>query len=401
MVLETAFAPAERDTSEQVLAQHQRLAALPFVQEFLNAMPHMTVVLNGRRQIVFANRIFARLLGFRTENSLLGAAESGAVESFVARVLGMRPGEAVGCIRSHLTEGGCGTTVYCRSCGFVRSILNSQALGGEDVQDGVLVRRDSSDGAAESIDLRVWARPIDVEGESFTIFSLVDISADTRRDALERIFFHDVLNTASGLRGLAELLANEEAYAPNLRETAEMLVESTDHLVDEINAQRMLSAAESGELQVKSELVRARVQLEQMQHHFASGPPAAGKTLRIDGAMRDFVFTSDPTLIRRVLTNLVKNALEASAPGDEVVLSCGSDAEAHAVWFSVRNAGVMPEEVQRRVFTRSFSTKGRGRGLGTYSIQLLSERYLQGRASFASSAPAGTTFTVRYPRFLS
>lgn len=57
----------------------------------------------------------------------------------------------------------------------------------------------------------------------------------------------------------------------------------------------------------------------------------------------------------------------------------------------------MPYDVQLQVFQRSFSTKGIGRGLGTYSIRLLSERYLSGRVSFTSTPEAGTTFYAWYP----
>ncbi len=53
-------------------------------------------------------------------------------------------------------------------------------------------------------------------------------------------------------------------------------------------------------------------------------------------------------------------------------------ADAEMIEFWVHNHAVMPESVQRQVFQRSFTTKGRGRGLGTYSVKLLTERYLEG-----------------------
>ena len=43
---------------------------------------------------------------------------------------------------------------------------------------------------------------------------------------------------------------------------------------------------------------------------------------------------------------------------------------------------------------------GQGRGLGTYSIKLLTERYLKGKVDFTSDATAGTTFRVWYPAAL-
>jgi hypothetical protein len=57
----------------------------------------------------------------------------------------------------------------------------------------------------------------------------------------------------------------------------------------------------------------------------------------------------------------------------------------------------MAEDVKRQLFQRSFSTKqGNGRGIGTYSVKLLTERYLRGTVDFVSPAPeGGTVFSVR------
>jgi len=47
--------------------------------------------------------------------------------------------------------------------------------------------------------------------------------------------------------------------------------------------------------------------------------------------------------------------------------------------------------------SRAFSTEGSGHGLGTYSIKLITEKYLQGKVSFVSNKQEGTRFTVQYP----
>ena len=59
--------------------------------------------------------------------------------------------------------------------------------------------------------------------------------------------------------------------------------------------------------------------------------------------------------------------------------------------------GVIPPDDQLQIFQRSFSTKGRGRGLGTYSIRLLGEAYLGGAVSFTSTQRTGTTFRIELP----
>ncbi len=397
MALATAFAPAERAPQQEVLRQHEKLAALPFVREFLDALPDMSLVLNAERQIVLANRAFAAFLDGKGAAEPPGRSCGEATAGLAADVLGRRPGEAIGCLRSRLTEAGCGTTPFCRTCGAVNAILNSTKLHTLDVQECRMIRGEA--GSKETaLDLRVWSRPIDVQGEVFTVFSVVDISNEKRREALERIFFHDVLNTAGGVKGLADLIVEAGVSGSGILEVAGMLAESADQLLEEINAQRMLSAAESGELQVDAQPTHSLELLHQMIRHFHSYCASKGKAIGVEASAEPFDLVSDPVLLRRVLTNLVKNALEAAETGGTVTLGC--HAEGDSVCLTVHNAAVIPPEVQPQIFSRSFSTKGSGRGLGTYSIRLISERYLHGHVSFVSNAAEGTRFTVRFPRVI-
>ena len=81
-------------------------------------------------------------------------------------------------------------------------------------------------------------------------------------------------------------------------------------------------------------------------------------------------------------------------PGDRVTLDCRRRGD--SVEFRVHNPAYIPHDEQIQIFRRTFSTKGRDRGLGTYSIRLLSE-YLEGDVSYTSSKEAGTTFVATYP----
>jgi signal transduction histidine kinase len=100
-------------------------------------------------------------------------------------------------------------------------------------------------------------------------------------------------------------------------------------------------------------------------------------------------------LLSRVLGNMIRNAIEASSPGETVTIGCfGKDDKIH---FWVHNPAYMPEGIGLQVFDRSFSTKGAGRGLGTYSAKYPTEKYLAGEISYTSSEEQGTTFTAVYP----
>jgi len=395
MALETSFAPAERDPQEQILRQHEKLSALPFVRDFLDAVPNMTTVLNAHRQIVFANRAFMDFLGLDTDAQVLGKKTGEAMGRMYPDFLGRRPGEATGCIRAHLSPGGCGTTPFCQTCGAVISILNSQKFKRLDIQECRMICGEPGKNE-NALDLRIWSRPIEVNGEIFTVFSVVDISDEKRRKTLERIFFHDVINTAGCIKGLADLMIQTDAGDSEIKEMTAMICESADQLLEEISSQHELSAAESGDLRAELKLVQSSELISQVIRQFHSYSIAKDKSIVVDPAAEVFDLVSDPVLLRRVLINLVKNALEASASGQTITL--GAEMNGASVSFTVRNQAVMPPAVQLQIFSRSFSTKGSGRGVGTYSIKLLTEKYLHGKVTFVSEAVAGTRFTVTFPR---
>jgi sensor histidine kinase regulating citrate/malate metabolism len=94
--------------------------------------------------------------------------------------------------------------------------------------------------------------------------------------------------------------------------------------------------------------------------------------------------------------NLLKNGLEASLEEEKVTIGCTKTEENIRFW--VHNLSLMSEKVKMQVFQRSFSTKGRGRGIGTYSVKLLGENYLKGKVSFTSEVGQGTTFFIDLPR---
>ena len=107
------------------------------------------------------------------------------------------------------------------------------------------------------------------------------------------------------------------------------------------------------------------------------------------------IFYSDEQILSRVLGNLLKNALEATPEDGTVTLGCSTSGKNIQFWCN--NHGVIPRETQLQIFHRSFSTKGEGRGIGLYSVKLMTERYLKGKVNFTSDDSSGTTFTVTYP----
>jgi signal transduction histidine kinase len=374
--LATQFAPAERADRARVLEISHYFNSGSPLSTLLNLVPEAILILNRQRQVVFANRAALEFAGAEEMES----------------VLGMRPGELLHCKHAEETAGGCGTTAFCHYCGAVNAILESQE--GEPAVEECRVTVEKG-GVDESMDLRVWARPLELQDESLTFFAITDIADEKRREFLERIFLHDIMNTATALRGFSWLLTADADDEQSRRDYQDRIALLTERMINEIQAHRQLIAAENGELKLAVQRVNSYALLQDTFSAYCHPDVLDRRLLRSmqDSAVADFA--SDPTLLTRVLGNMVKNAIEASAPGDMVTMGCREEGDEVVFW--VHNPTYMPENVRLQVFNRSFSTKGPGRGLGTYSIKYLTEKYLGGGVSFTSSEADGTTFEARYP----
>jgi PAS domain S-box-containing protein len=101
---------------------------------------------------------------------------------------------------------------------------------------------------------------------------------------------------------------------------------------------------------------------------------------------------TEPTFIRRALTNLVNNAIQAMPNGGDLELTCYK-AE-NRVLLTVADTGVgIPENVKPKLFVPMMTTKSKGQGLGLAVVKRLVES-INGTISFESQEGKGTKFTI-------
>ena len=128
-------------------------------------------------------------------------------------------------------------------------------------------------------------------------------------------------------------------------------------------------------------------------NEYRTHPKAYGKKIVVSPSSVNVQISSDYTLLMRVIINMVINALEATSEGGSITIGLDDDGDFAKFWVASRR--VIPDHVKVQIFKRSFSTKGIDRGLGTYSIKLLTENYLGGKVGFSSEEPDGTVFWVK------
>jgi signal transduction histidine kinase len=368
--------PGANDLKNDFIAQLKKISPFAALQEVLNSLPSAAGILNSKRQAIFVNYYLLNSLGINSFESLFGK----------------KPGEILGCLHALENENQCGISENCKFCGTLQAMKKTEATNEtaisemrlNAIQRGIIIARD----------FKVTVSPLLLNNNAYMILYLNDISHEKRRIKLERIFFHDVLNKVSSLRGIVELLSknNSTTKSGDLINIISVIV---NDLTSEILSQRQLVAAENGELELNIGPIKISEMLYQLVKQAEQYIGPNNIKIKVEQEDKNIIIGSDKTLLDRVIINMLKNAIEASEKDDIVTLKAYIS-EKYLI-ISVHNHIFIPEDIQLQIFHRSFSTKGNDRGLGTYSIKLLTESYLKGKAYFISSDNGGTTFFIKIP----
>ena len=113
---------------------------------------------------------------------------------------------------------------------------------------------------------------------------------------------------------------------------------------------------------------------------------------------KDVIAKMDRTQLIRVVTNLVKNAIQAVPDVAEprIVVSVSSEGEWAKIMVADNGTGI-DEANREKIFEPKFTTKTSGMGLGLGMVRTIVETY-QGKIDFSSSPGKGTVFVVRIPK---
>ena len=106
----------------------------------------------------------------------------------------------------------------------------------------------------------------------------------------------------------------------------------------------------------------------------------------------------DRTQLIRVVTNLVKNAIQATKNTDSPKILVDVQTVDTEVLITVSDNGIgITEENKPKIFEPKFTTKTSGMGLGLAMVKNIMETY-NGSINFTSQEGKGTVFTVRFPK---
>ncbi|MEF2143915.1 MAG: ATP-binding protein [Desulfovibrionaceae bacterium] len=246
---------------------------------------------------------------------------------------------------------------------------------------------------------------LDAQGQPEQAIGVIQDITDRKkleqmRNDVERILRHDLQSPLAAAATAARAFKDDKNLSQPQRFVLNEIERTTSRVLTMVRRHQDMFRIEIGNYKLRPHLVDL-VPLGMDVYRELSDLFARDKInfqFRVNGepALDDAVFlvNGDAFLLQTMLSNLIRNAAEASPPSGKVILDMtdGDD-----VVIRISNKGAVPEEIHDRFFEK-YATAGKsyGTGLGTYSARLIA-RTLGGETFMETSETQGTTVTVRLP----
>lgn len=198
------------------------------------------------------------------------------------------------------------------------------------------------------------------------------------RQSVERIVRNDLKRPLLAILGGCDELIKAEDIPVRHGETIHGMEQSGFELLEMISASIDLWKMERGLYQVETRPVDLSSILRTVSKALARSEAAEQKALVVQyqagqGPQRDgYIVQGEELLCYGLFFNLIKNALEASPAGQEVIVQVEDAREGPRV--CIANAGVIPLEIRTRFMEKgaTWGKKG-GKGVGAYAARLMAE----------------------------
>ncbi len=351
------------------------------IRKMADTLPCIVLVINDEKQIEYYNQNLPNLL--KAEYPEIDLIDD-------LQIIGKKLGDIFNCINAKSTGKGCGFSDFCSECGIAKSVIDSSKSHNSNSAFECRITTTKND----SFDFRVMSTVYEFNDKAFTFVSLEDISEHKRKEVLEHTFFHDINNLLHIINAYSELLTVDLDH-PSKDKFLNSIKTAAIRMKDEIDTHKRIIQAENGSLAVHMTEINSIEILAELTTLFTKSEAWADKHIIIDDDVMIVEFKTDKAILLRILNNMTKNALEATTECGDVKVNCY--VEDSNIIFSVHNCGYIPYIDQGQIFQRSFSTKGKGRGIGTYSMKLFGEKYLNGKVWFESDIFKGTVFSISIP----
>ena len=206
-------------------------------------------------------------------------------------------------------------------------------------------------------------------------------------EKLTRVLTHEIMNATAPIASISQSMLNHPAIKDSdLEEGITAIHNTVNHLNSFVDGYRKYSELQKPVPQ-PIDLVAAVKDVEQLYSEVNWKNQLTG----------EIIIKTDPNLLRQILINLIKNALEAGAKTQGV--ECARGADGKVLLYISNDGDIIPADARSSIFIPFFTTKRKGNGIGlSLSRRLLA---LQGGMMSLLDEPRGsfhTTFMLEFPR---
>ncbi len=205
-------------------------------------------------------------------------------------------------------------------------------------------------------------------------------------EKLTRVLTHEIMNATAPIASISQSMLHHPAVKnSDLEEGINAIHNTVKHLNSFVDGYRKYSALQKPVPQ-PTDLVAAVKDVEQLY-------PEVNWKNQLTG---EIIIKTDPNLLRQILINLIKNAIEAGAKTQGV--ECMRGAEGKVLLYISNDGAIIPADARTSIFIPFFTTKRKGNGIGLS----LSRRLLTiqgGMMSLLDQPRSGfhTTFLLEFP----
>ena len=205
-------------------------------------------------------------------------------------------------------------------------------------------------------------------------------------EKLTRVLTHEIMNATAPIASISQsMLAHPSVKGSDLEEGITAIHNTVVHLNSFVDGYRKYSALQKP---VPREVDLAAVAADAMQLY----QEVTWKSTLSPG----IIIKTDPNLLRQILINLVKNAIEAGTR--TMGLDCERGQDGRVLLYISNDGEMIPPDARSSIFIPFFTTKRKGNGIGLS----LSRRLLTiqgGMMSLLDHPRSGfqTTFLLEFP----
>ena len=227
------------------------------------------------------------------------------------------------------------------------------------------------------------------------IIALSDVSHELSNQEVDswikliRVLTHEIMNTITPVTSLSETLLTRVTEDKDLKQGLETIHKTGTELLAFVNNYRRFTHVP----QPQPALFYVEPFLERMAL-------LCNHEVEISVSPKDLLVYADESLLSHVVTNLLKNAVEAFNGQEKLIfirLKAYANAQESIIIDVSNNAGLIPEDVASHIFIPFFTTKPEGSGIGlSLSRQIM--RVSGGSLSLHQDKAQGiTTFRIIIP----